>query len=71
MKITSAYICNSCEEILSGAPHGKCSACSSDSLYPLGWLTRPEEERTRWFNLIRGKVRGSRTANIRALRRAA
>lgn len=55
MKISHAYLCYSCHEILEKAPHGKCKVCSSDAVYPLGWLERADEERTKWFRLIKGK----------------
>ena len=59
MKLSSAYVCYSCQEVMNGAPHGKCAACSSGDVFPLGWLDRPREERSRWFSRIRGKVRGT------------
>jgi hypothetical protein len=55
MKLSKAYVCFSCKEVTDGAPHGKCPACDSDSVYPLGWVEHGEEERHRWFSLIRGK----------------
>jgi len=58
MKIFTAYICYSCEEVLDGAPRGRCQVCSSDAVYPLAWLARPEEERSKWFKLINGKKEG-------------
>ena len=55
MKISIAYICYSCDEISEGAPFGRCRVCGSDTVYPLGWLERSKEQRSRWFSLIRGK----------------
>ncbi len=55
MKLFNAYVCFSCKEVSDGAPRGRCSACGSDSVYPLGWMEHSEEERNRWFSLIRGK----------------
>lgn len=59
MKIFTAYICYSCEEVLDGAPHGRCDVCSSDAVYPLAWLERPEEDRRKWFRLISGKKKSA------------
>lgn len=55
MKIFNAYVCYSCEEVLDRAPYGRCHVCNSDAVYPLAWLARPEEERSKWFDLISGK----------------
>ncbi len=55
MKIISAYICYSCQEILERAPQGRCSVCRSDAVYPLAWLERTEQERSKWLKLINGK----------------
>jgi hypothetical protein len=55
MKLSRAYVCFSCKEVTEGAPHGKCPACDSDSVYPLGWVEYTEEERRQWLDLIRGK----------------
>lgn len=54
MKISTAYVCYSCEEILNGAPRGRCTACSSEDVFPLGWFEHTQDERARWLNLIRG-----------------
>jgi hypothetical protein len=59
MKISNAYICYSCQEILDGAPQGRCCVCSSDAVYPLAWFERTEEERTNWFKLINSKREGA------------
>jgi hypothetical protein len=55
VKLSKAYVCFSCEEVSDGAPYGRCPACDSDDVYPLGWLGCSEEERNRWFTLIRPK----------------
>ena len=70
MKISHAYLCYSCNEVLDGAPHGRCSACNNGDIFPLGWLDRPEEERARWFNLIKGKGAAVRNT-LRLVKKAA
>jgi hypothetical protein len=55
MQFSRAYICYSCHEVFEKAPYGKCQVCSSCDVYPLSWLGRPQEERSRWFNLISGE----------------
>ena len=71
MKLSSAYVCYSCQEVMNGAPDGKCAACSSGDIFPLGWLDRPREERVRWFTRIRGKATASRQNKLAVLSRAA
>ena len=58
MKLFTAYLCYSCYEVFERAPYGKCQVCDSDSVYPLGWFGKPEEEKAKWFSLIN---RGSAT----------
>ena len=55
MKVLNAYICYSCHEVSERAPRGRCRVCSSDAIYPLGWLERPKKERSRWLSMIGGK----------------
>jgi hypothetical protein len=38
--------------------------CDSDGVYPLGWLGCSEEERNRWFDLIRPKRFAARNGAI-------
>ena len=71
MKLSSAYVCYSCQEVMNGAPQGKCPACSSGDVFPLGWLDRPREERSRWLNRIRGKVTRTGQDKLGVLSRAA
>jgi hypothetical protein len=59
MKLSNAYVCSSCKEVSDGAPRGRCTVCGSESVYPLGWIERSQEERNRWFALIAPK-RGAR-----------
>jgi hypothetical protein len=56
MKLGRAYGCHDCEEIFENAPLGKCPACESSNVEPLGWLTRPAEEKDAWLKRVsRGK----------------
>lgn len=57
MKVRNAYLCESCQEVFEGAPYGRCPACNSGALYPLGWLTFSGEERSLWFVGISGHRR--------------
>jgi hypothetical protein len=70
MKISHAYLCYSCNEILDGAPQGKCTACNNGNVFPLGWLDRPEEERADWLSRIRANGTAPRTA-LRLVSKAA
>jgi hypothetical protein len=70
MKISTAYLCYSCEEVLNGAARGRCTACDSEDIFPLGWFDRPQEEKAQWFSLIRGKTTVSKKNTIRVLRAA-
>lgn len=70
MKLSHAYLCYSCAEVLDGAPTGNCSSCNSTDVFPLGWFGRPEEERAVWFNLIKGKGSAPRT-QLKLIRKAA
>lgn len=63
MKVATAYICYSCEEVMDMAPYGKCEVCSSADVYPLGWLRHPEEERSRWVNQVNGRKRSFLATN--------
>jgi hypothetical protein len=64
VKLSKAYVCFSCKEISDGAPYGRCPVCDSDGVYPLGWLGCSEEERNRWFDLIRPKRFAARNGAI-------
>ncbi len=63
MKISRAYICFSCHEVFERAPYGKCQVCNSTAVYPLSWFGRPDEEKSKWFNLINGGKESSKEVN--------
>jgi hypothetical protein len=64
MKLSNAYVCFSCKEVSDGAPHGRCPVCNSDDVFPLGWFEYSEEERSRWFALIRPKHLAARNGAV-------
>lgn len=55
MKLSTAYVCYSCEEVMETARYGRCETCGSADVYPLSWLAHPEEERTRWVDRVNGR----------------
>ncbi len=55
MKLSTAYVCYSCEEVLDMAPYGRCDMCGSADVYPLSWLGQPEEKRNRWVERVNGQ----------------
>jgi rRNA maturation endonuclease Nob1 len=57
MKLSTAYVCYSCEEVLDMAPYGRCDMCGSADVYPLSWLGQPEEKRNRWVERVNGQKR--------------
>jgi hypothetical protein len=66
MKISTAYVCYSCDEVLDAAPYGKCEMCGSADVYPLSWLRHPEEERNRWVSRVTGRKRAEFPASTGA-----
>jgi hypothetical protein len=64
VKLSNAYVCFSCKEISDGAHYGRCPVCDSEDVYPLGWLDCSEDERNRWFTLIRPKHRAPRNGAV-------
>jgi len=58
MKLSTAYVCYSCEEVLDMAPYGRCDMCGSADVYPLSWLGQPEEKRNRWVERVNGQKQG-------------
>ena len=65
MKLSTAYVCYSCEEVLDMAPYGRCDMCGSADVYPLSWLGQPEEKRNRWVERVNGQKLREFSANSR------
>ncbi|HEY6199362.1 MAG TPA: hypothetical protein VI231_12180 [Candidatus Binatia bacterium] len=65
MKLSTAYVCYSCEEVLDMAPYGRCDMCGSADVYPLSWLGQPEEKRNRWVERVNGQKRSEFSATSR------
>lgn len=63
MKLSTAYVCYSCEEVMDTARYGKCEVCSSADVYPLSWFGHPEEERNRWLSRVTGRKRAEYPAS--------
>ncbi|HKA34576.1 MAG TPA: hypothetical protein VKH64_15265 [Candidatus Binatia bacterium] len=65
MKLSTAYVCYTCDEVLDMAPYGRCDMCGSADVYPLSWLGQPEEKRNRWVERVNGQKRREFAANSR------
>ena len=65
MKLSTAYVCYSCEEVLDTARYGRCQMCGSSDVYPLSWLGQPEEKRSRWVDRVNGQNGKGYDANAR------
>ncbi|HEY1374263.1 MAG TPA: hypothetical protein VGH50_17460 [Candidatus Binatia bacterium] len=54
MKIDTAYLCTTCQEIQARAPKGACFLCGSREVFPLSWLLRKRSERALWVKRVNG-----------------
>lgn len=61
MKLSTAYLCLSCDEIQEGAATGQCESCGSENIQSVAWLLRPAREREKWLRRINGGRRGKET----------
>src|SRR5262249_18257254 len=68
-KVGVSYYCTSCGTRHKTLGRGICPTCGSQAVVTVGWYKRSVDERSEWFQRIRGEHRGSSTERTKTSER--